>query len=77
MEVNCLPCVVPLLQSIEDVPRHVLTILDIVTASTPLPLSFAAVDLLILQFYATTSGNFVLCTLKRDFVYDGSGGDGV
>lgn len=76
MQVNCYAGV--LLLRLEFIDKHLRSIFtepDIVTTSSPLPVTISF--RLFVCFHALTSGDFVLPALKRDFVCDGRGADGV
>ena len=77
MEVDDLPRITFLLQTIYKVSCHVLAEPDVITAAAPLPVAIAAVWLSVFQFYAPTSGDFVLSALLRDLVCNGGSADGV
>lgn len=77
MEVNDSSRIIFLLQIIYEASCHVLAEPYVITAAAPLPVTTAAVWLSVFQFYATTSGDFVLSALLRDLVCNGGSADGV
>lgn len=77
MQIDYFPRVVHLFQPINEASCHILTKPDVITAAAPLPVSIPAFWLSVLQFYALTSGDFVLSTLLRNFMGDCGSTDGV
>ena len=75
MQVKCYTSVVSFLQFVDKASRLLLSIINVITASAPLPIMVSL--RLFSGFTASAFWYSVVCALKRDFVCNGGAADGV